>query len=68
VEITRWPEKNRNAEGRIIEILGNEGEKGVDVMSIIRAYGIPYEFPDNVLQEVKTVERVLEDEYKQKRS
>ena len=68
VEITKWPEKNRNAEGRIIEILGNEGEKGVDVMSIIRAYGIPYEFPDNVLQEVKTVpERVLEDEYKNRR-
>lgn len=55
VEITKWPEKNRNAEGRIIEILGDENEKGVDVMSIIRAYGIPYEFPDEVIQEAQSL-------------
>lgn len=68
VEIAKWPEKNRNAEGHIIEILGEEGDKGVDVMSIIRAYGIPYEFPENVIQEAKSVpERVLENEYKNRR-
>jgi len=68
VEITKWPEKNRNAEGRIIEILGDEGEKGVDVMSIIRAYGIPYEFPEEVLQEARSVpDRVLEEECKDRR-
>lgn len=55
VEITKWPEKNRNAEGRIIEILGDENEKGVDVMSIIRAYGIPYEFPDEVIKEARAL-------------
>ncbi len=68
VEITKWPEKNRNAEGHIIEILGDEGEKGVDVMSIIRAYGIPYEFPENVIEEVKSVpDKVNEDEFKNRR-
>ena len=41
VELTKWPEANRNAEGRIIEILGDSGDAGVDIMSIIRAYGIP---------------------------
>jgi ribonuclease R len=54
VEITKWPEKNRNAEGRITEVLGDEGETGVDVMSIIRAYGIHYEFPDLVLHEAQS--------------
>lgn len=54
VEITKWPEKNRNAEGRITEVLGDEGDTGVDVMSIIRAYGIPYEFPDQVLREAES--------------
>lgn len=62
VEITKWPEKNRNAEGRIIEILGNEGDKGVDVMSIIRAYGIPYEFPEEVLKEASTVPKSVTEE------
>jgi ribonuclease R len=55
VEITKWPEANRNAEGKIIEILGDAHDTGVDVMSIIRAYGIPYEFPDEVIKEAQAV-------------
>jgi len=62
VEITKWPEKNRNAEGRIIEILGYEDEKGVDVMSIIRAYNIPYEFPDEVVKEAQAVPTTISEE------
>ncbi|NMA66672.1 MAG: VacB/RNase II family 3'-5' exoribonuclease, partial [Clostridiaceae bacterium] len=68
VEITKWPEKNRNAEGKIIEVLGNEGEAGVDVMSIIRAYGIRYEFPDEVINEARSVpDKVLEEEAENRR-
>ena len=62
VKITKWPEKNRNAEGRIIEVLGNEGDAGVDVMSIIRAYGIRYEFPEEVLNEAKAVPNKVSEE------
>jgi len=62
VEITKWPEKNRNAEGRIIEILGYEDEKGVDVMSIIRAYNIPYEFPDEVIKEAQAIPTTISEE------
>ncbi len=69
VEITKWPEKNRNAEGKIIEILGDENEKGVDIMSIIRAYGIPYEFPDNVINEAQSLPiKVSEDEVRNRRN
>jgi len=50
VEITRWPEQDRNAEGKIVEILGGIEDDGVDVLSIIRTYNIPYEFPDEVLE------------------
>lgn len=68
VEITKWPEKNRNAEGRIIEILGYEGDKGVDVMSIIRAYNIPYEFPQQVLNEANSMPvMVLEEDTQNRR-
>jgi len=62
VRITKWPEKNRNAEGRIIEVLGNEGDAGVDVMSIIRAYGIRYEFPEAVLNEARAVPDKVSEE------
>ncbi len=57
VEIIKWPEKNRNAEGSITEVLGNEDDAGVDVMSIIRAYGIPYEFPEAVSHEAEAAPR-----------
>lgn len=55
VEITRWPESNRNAEGRIVEILGRYGDEGVDILSVIRSYNIPYEFPDEVIEEAEKI-------------
>lgn len=47
-EITKWPEPRRNPEGRIIEILGNKGDPGVDIVSIIRKYNLPEEFDAEV--------------------
>ncbi len=61
VEITRWPEPNRNAEGRIVEILGGEDDKGIDVLSIVKAYNIPTEFPDEVLKEIEKLPGKVSD-------
>ncbi len=47
-EITKWPEKRRNAEGRIIEVIGNKNAPGVDILSIIKAYKFSETFPDRV--------------------
>jgi ribonuclease R len=62
VEITRYPETERNAEGRIIEILGGSEEAGVDVLSIIRTYNLPLEFPDDVIAEAKAVSQQISAE------
>ncbi|MCX7773327.1 MAG: RNB domain-containing ribonuclease, partial [Clostridia bacterium] len=62
VEITKWPQHNRNAEGRVIEVLGDADEAGVDVMSIIRAYNIPYEFPEQVLKEAERAPKEVSEE------
>lgn len=61
VEITKWPEAKRNAEGKVIEILGDSSDTGVDILSIIRAYNIRYEFPDNVLNEAKSIPQKVLD-------
>lgn len=53
VEITRWPEARRNPEGRVIEILGPSGQTGVDVLCIIKKYGLEPEFPPEVLREAE---------------
>lgn len=62
VEITRYPEAERNAEGRITEILGDSEEAGVDVLSIIRTYNLPLEFPDEVITEAKAVSQQISAE------
>lgn len=59
VEITRYPESERNAEGQIIEILGDVDDQGVDLLSIIRTYNIPVDFPDEVLETAKSIPQEL---------
>ncbi len=48
MEITRWPEPRRNPEGKVIEVLGYLDEKGTDILSIIRQFKLPEEFPNSV--------------------
>jgi len=68
VEITRYPEPERNAEGQVVEILGDADEKGVDALSVLRAYKIPVEFPDEVINEAKSIpQQLTEADYKGRR-
>lgn len=55
VEITRWPELRRNPEGKVVEILGYLGEKGTDILSIIRQFKLPEEFPEQVQEEAASI-------------
>ncbi|MFC4618620.1 ribonuclease R [Camelliibacillus cellulosilyticus] len=51
VELTKYPDEHKHAEGRVIKILGHKNDPGVDILSIIFKHGIPTDFPDEVLQE-----------------
>lgn len=53
VKITKYPQKGKNAEGEIIEVLGSIDEAGVDMLSIIKEYDLPAEFPENVIEDAK---------------
>lgn len=55
VRITKWPEDDRMAEGYVEEVLGYEGDKGLDITLIIANHRIPSVFPDAVLEEGKRV-------------
>ena len=57
VEITKRPERGKKAEGKIIEILGKVDETGVDMLSIIKQFNLPYEFPKKVIDEAKKVSK-----------
>jgi ribonuclease R len=69
VEIVRYPETGRgNPEGKIIEILGHKNDPGVDILSIIRKYGLPETFPDAVMREAEAVpDTISEEEIKGRR-
>ena len=53
VRITKYPEKGKKAEGKIIEVLGNVNEAGVDMLSIIKEHKLPAKFPELVVEEAK---------------
>jgi ribonuclease R len=53
VEITRWPTPARGPLGRIVEVLGDIDEPGVDTEIIIRKYGIPDEHGEAAIEEAK---------------
>ncbi len=56
VEIIKYPTKGKNAEGIIREIIGNRDEAGVDMMSVIKQYELPYEFPAEIEEELKYID------------
>ncbi|OUP81584.1 UNVERIFIED_ORG: ribonuclease R [Lacrimispora saccharolytica] len=47
--------KGRKPEGVITEILGHINDPGVDILSVVRAYGLPEEFPRAVMEEIKSI-------------
>ena len=48
VEITEWPQNNRKAEGKVTEVLGNLGDVGLEILSIIKQKDLPLTFPEEV--------------------
>ncbi|HIX25723.1 MAG TPA: ribonuclease R [Candidatus Lachnoclostridium avicola] len=47
--ITDYGDGSKKPEGRIVEILGHINDPGVDILSVVRAYGLPEEFPEDVM-------------------
>ena len=54
VEIIKHGENGKHAEGKIIEVLGRPNEAGVDMLSLIKEYGLPSTFPESVVNEAKS--------------
>ena len=61
VELTKYGERNRKPEGKIVEILGHANDPGVDIMSIVRGYDLPTSFPEKVLNQAERVAKEVSD-------
>ena len=55
VEITDWPSATQQPRGRVIEILGEENDFGVDVEIMIRKFHLPHRFPPEVIEEAQAI-------------
>jgi len=53
---------SRSAEGKVIEVLGYTGDKGVDILAVARTFNLTEEFPPAVLQEAGEIGAVSEKE------
>lgn len=55
VELTDYGTKGRKPEGKIKEIIGHINDPGTDILSIVRAYDIPTEYPADVMKQVEHI-------------
>jgi ribonuclease R len=62
VRLERWESRHVNPEGEIIEVLGASSAPGVDMLSIIRKYHLPTEFPKPVIEEAERIPETVAEE------
>lgn len=55
VELTSYGTLKKNPEGRVKEIIGHINDPGTDIMSIIKAYDLPMEFPESVIKSLNDI-------------
>lgn len=64
VEITDYGSKGRNPEGKVVEILGHKNDPGVDILSLVHAYGLQVEFPEKVMNQAQRVyDEIIEADF-----
>ncbi|WP_407407673.1 ribonuclease R [Peribacillus sp.] len=61
VKLTSYPEGRVSAEGEVIEILGHKNDPGVDILSVIHKYGLPMEFPEDVMEQANAVSDTIKE-------
>ena len=55
VELTDYGTERKNPEGKVVEILGHISDPGTDVLSIVKGYDLPTEFPEKVMNQAEKV-------------
>ena len=64
VKITNYGTATRNPEGEVTEIIGHINDPGTDIMSIVRAYDLPVEFPEDVMTSLKNIPSEVDEKDK----
>src|SRR5437764_1430367 len=62
VRLEDWQSRHVNPEGDIVEVLGRSDAPGVDMLSIIRKFDLPTDFPKGVLEEANRIPKSVEQQ------
>ncbi len=66
-EVTKWADRDKSPEGKVIEILGKTGENEAEIHSIMAEFDLPFRFPENVLKESEKISEDITNEEIKKR-
>lgn len=67
VQITEWPDNQKNPVGKVIEVLGLPGDNDTEMNAIMAEYELPVKFDPNVLKAAEKIDMELpEDEVKKR--
>lgn len=61
VKIIKPAHNNFKPEGKVIEILGHINDPGVDILSIIKQYELPLDFPQEVYKQIENIKSTVEE-------
>lgn len=62
VKIISYGDRNHKPEGKVTEILGHVNDPGTDILSIIKAFNIPMEFPEKEMQYLERIPDCVTEE------
>lgn len=67
-QLTEWKDGAKNPNGKIIKIIGYAGEHETEIHSILEEYGLPYDFPEDVISEADAIStEITQDEIDNRR-
>lgn len=66
-EVTKWADRDKSPEAKVIEILGKTGENEAEIHSIMAEFDLPFRFPENVLHESEKISEGITAEEIKKR-
>ena len=68
VKVTKARENGRSPEGIITEIIGHIDDPGVDILSVIKQFDLPIDFPDEVFDQIEGIGLDVKEEELQGRT
>jgi len=66
-EIIQHPSNHRPAIGRVVEVLGKHMAPGMEIEVALRSHDLPFQWPDDVLQEIKPLTKEVPEQSKEGR-